>query len=171
MAQLFGRDFPKNLWVVPARDYTIDWEEIGEKVDVTNASVVVIDNLLGTNIGDINKQEVAGKVMNDAFTFAQDKNVSVVIVHHTRKGPRVQEGQQQQDGDQLDEAHGSKVFANKAGILIFLRKTTGKGGSKYSYCEFRVLFLVYAILLRPPSPHALKGPVEGRLDRLPLAEP
>src|SRR5207244_6710957 len=99
------------------------------------ASVVVIDNLLGTNIGDVNKQEVVGKVMNEAFAFAQDKNVAVVIVHHTRKGPRIQEGQQQ--GDPLDEAHGSKVFANKAGILIFLRKTTG--GKRNTYAEISVV--------------------------------
>ena len=84
----------------------------------------MIDNLLGTNIGDINKAEIAAQVMNEAFAFAQDKNVAVVIVHHTRKGARTDLVQQQQQGDPLDEAHGSKVFANKAGILIFLRKTT-----------------------------------------------
>ncbi len=123
MAQLFARDLPDNLWVVPARDYTIDWDEIAEKVDATKAAVVVIDNLLGTNIGDVNA----------AFAFAQGKNVSVVIVHHTRKGSRNDQTQQQvQQGDILDEAHGSKVFANKAGIIVLLRKTTGdRGRSTY----------------------------------------
>ncbi len=141
--ELFGgkQNIPDNLWIVTTRDYQIDWVEMGEKVIEADASVVVIDNLLGTNVGDLNKQEVASKIMNAAFAFAQDMNVAVVIVHHTRKGARTDRMVNQQQtgdaGDILDEASGSKVFANRAGIIVFIRKTTG--GKKNTYAEISLV--------------------------------
>jgi len=142
LQQMFGGGH-ENVIVAtpPALVLTAEtWDAIGRVVKAQSIDVVVIDNLLGLDLGfDLNKMQETSRLMNDARAFAQLYSVAVVLIHHTRKGQTNDAvmnrlGVFNADGV-LDEAAGSKVIVNRAGIRLFLQKR-GNSRRLFVYSRF-----------------------------------
>jgi RecA-family ATPase len=129
--QLWGDGVPENV-EVEAPDETPKlnkdgWEKIKARCKETRARVLVLDPLFGTDMGvfDSNRNEDVSRILNHARDIARELNVSVVLVHHTRKGPRNDLLSTSNSDEQLDELSGSKMFVNRPAIRIVIKSRGG----------------------------------------------
>ena len=119
-------DFPPNFFVVaPEMTTGLNWEQILKDVVQTKAAVVIIDNILGADLkADINKAEEVAKIMNTAYDLARGANVSVMLIHHTRKGQRmdllIKDIKAGTAEVSMDDVSGSRMFTARAAIVVQL---------------------------------------------------
>lgn len=94
------------------------WEDIIGRVQETGTQIVVVDNLLATVVGDINKTDISAKVMNTAFAAASKLNVAIVLISHTRKNPPSNSVIEIMSGPSMDDLTGNRMFTARASIVV-----------------------------------------------------
>jgi len=110
---LFTAELPNDLFCVVTND--IFFNELSEQITKQNIDTVIFDTIADYHEGSLYEAEKANCTMRAFNRLARERNVSVILITHTRKGSKIKERYN------VEDISDSRIFATKSDFVFGLK--------------------------------------------------